>query len=161
MEFTVWRHTWRKNWVNWAVLTGNSAGLRTVISSSFSYIELRSSLRKSHSFLSLSSDTTMASSQGTQLSKMNKTEATFAFTEVYRSLHELQPPQSHAQEDTENWQKNWQTWCKTCAVPENKQFSISCSFFYTVKLQSLTLRRRIKSHLLFAGIIRSSPFSLR
>ena len=26
---------------------------------------------------------------------------------------------------------------------------------------SLTLRRRIKSHLLFAGIIRSSPFSLR
>ena len=25
----------------------------------------------------------------------------------------------------------------------------------------LTLRRRIKSHLLFAGIIRSSPFSLR
>jgi len=29
-DFTVWRHTWRKNWVNWAVLTGNSAGLRTV-----------------------------------------------------------------------------------------------------------------------------------
>jgi len=26
---------------------------------------------------------------------------------------------------------------------------------------SLTLRRRIKSHLLFAGIIRSSPFSPR
>jgi len=26
----VWRHTWRKNWVNCAVLTGNSAGLRTV-----------------------------------------------------------------------------------------------------------------------------------
>jgi len=26
---------------------------------------------------------------------------------------------------------------------------------------TLTLRRRIKSHLLFAGIIRSSPFSLR
>ena len=29
------------------------------------------------------------------------------------------------------------------------------------KLDHLTLRRRIKSHLLFAGIIRSSPFSLR
>ena len=29
-DFTVWRHTWRKNWVNCAVLTGNSAGLRTV-----------------------------------------------------------------------------------------------------------------------------------
>ena len=32
-----------------------------------------------------------------------------------------------------------------------------CTFF----LFRLTLRRRIKSHLLFAGIIRSSPFSLR
>jgi len=28
--FTVWRQTWRKNWVNCAVLTGNSKGLRTV-----------------------------------------------------------------------------------------------------------------------------------
>jgi hypothetical protein len=27
--FTVWRHTWRKNWANCAVLTGNNAGLRT------------------------------------------------------------------------------------------------------------------------------------
>jgi hypothetical protein len=26
-DFTVWRHTWRKNWVNCAVLTGNSSGL--------------------------------------------------------------------------------------------------------------------------------------
>jgi hypothetical protein len=32
-DFTVWPHTWRKNWVNCAVLTGNSAGLRTVLSS--------------------------------------------------------------------------------------------------------------------------------
>jgi hypothetical protein len=31
----------------------------------------------------------MASSQGTQLSKMNKREATLVFTEVYRSLPEL------------------------------------------------------------------------
>jgi hypothetical protein len=29
-DFTVWRHTWRKNCVNCAVLTGNSAGFRTV-----------------------------------------------------------------------------------------------------------------------------------
>ena len=35
----------------------------------------------------------------------------------------------------------------------------SCSFWTAI--QQLTLRRRIKSHLLFAGIIRSSPFSLR
>jgi hypothetical protein len=38
------------------------------------------------------------------------------------------PPQSHAQEDTQNWQKIWQTWWETCAVPENIQFSFSCSF---------------------------------
>jgi hypothetical protein len=29
-DFIAWRHTWRKNWVKCAVLTGNSAGLRTV-----------------------------------------------------------------------------------------------------------------------------------
>jgi hypothetical protein len=27
-DFTVWCHTWQKNWVNYAVVTGNSAGLR-------------------------------------------------------------------------------------------------------------------------------------
>jgi len=46
------------------VLTGNSAGLRTVLSSRLSHTELRSSLRESNSFLSLPADTTMASSQG-------------------------------------------------------------------------------------------------
>jgi hypothetical protein len=65
-DFTVWRHTWRKNWVNCAVLGGNSAGLRTVLSSRLSHRELRSSLTESHSFLSLPADTTMASSKGTQ-----------------------------------------------------------------------------------------------
>jgi len=64
----VWRHTWRKNWVNCAVLTGNIAGLRTVHSSRLSHTELRSSLMESHSFLSLPADTTMASSQGTSVS---------------------------------------------------------------------------------------------
>jgi len=67
-DFTVWRHTWWKNWVNCAVLTGNSTGLRTVLSSCLSRRELRSSLRESHSFLSLPADTTMASSQGTSVS---------------------------------------------------------------------------------------------
>ena len=57
-----------KNWVNCAVLTGNSAGLRTVFSIRLSYRELRSSLRESHSFLSLPADTTMAWSQGTSVS---------------------------------------------------------------------------------------------
>jgi hypothetical protein len=47
-DFTVWRHTWRKNWINCAVLTGNSAGLRTALSNRLSHTELRSSLRESH-----------------------------------------------------------------------------------------------------------------
>jgi hypothetical protein len=67
-DFTVWRHTWRKKCVNYAVLTGNGAGLRTVLSSRLSHTELRSSPRESHSFLSLPADTTMASSQGTSVS---------------------------------------------------------------------------------------------
>jgi len=46
-----------KKWVNCAVLTGSSACLRTVLSSRFSHRELRSSLRESHSFLSLPADT--------------------------------------------------------------------------------------------------------
>jgi hypothetical protein len=46
-DLTVWRHTWRRNWVNCAVFTGNSAGLRTVLSSRLSHTELRSSLRDS------------------------------------------------------------------------------------------------------------------
>ena len=37
-EFTVWRHTWRKKLVNCAVLTGNSARLRTPFQSSFIHI---------------------------------------------------------------------------------------------------------------------------
>jgi hypothetical protein len=48
-DFAVWRHTWQKNWVNCEVLTGNSAGLRTVLFSRLSHKELRSSLRESHS----------------------------------------------------------------------------------------------------------------
>jgi hypothetical protein len=67
-DFTVSCHTWQKNWVNCAVLTGNSASLRTVLSSRLSHTELHSSLKESHSFLSLPADTTMASSQGTSVS---------------------------------------------------------------------------------------------
>jgi hypothetical protein len=63
-----YRHTWRKNWVNSAVLTDNSARLRTALSSRLSHTELRSSLRESHSFLSLPADTSMASSQGSSVS---------------------------------------------------------------------------------------------
>jgi len=57
-----------KNWVNCAVVAGNSAGLRTVLPSRLSHRELRSSLTESHSFPILPADTTMASSQGTSVS---------------------------------------------------------------------------------------------
>jgi hypothetical protein len=67
-RFYVWRHIWRKNWVNCAVLRGNSAGLGTVLASRLLHRELRISLRESHSFLSFPADTTMASSQGTSFS---------------------------------------------------------------------------------------------
>ena len=50
----------------------NSTGLRTVLSGRLSHRELRSSLRESHSFLSLPADTTMASSVGIQPSTMNR-----------------------------------------------------------------------------------------
>jgi len=49
-------------------LTGNSASLGAVLSSRLSHRELCSSLRESHSFLSLPADTTMAPSQGTFVS---------------------------------------------------------------------------------------------
>ena len=51
-------------------MTDNNACLRTVLSSrlSHTHTELRSSLRDSHSFLSLPADTTMASSQVTSVS---------------------------------------------------------------------------------------------
>jgi hypothetical protein len=79
-DFTVWRHTWCKNWVKCAVLTGNSADLRNVLSSSISHTELRSS----HN---LPAETTMASSQGTWPSKLNKRETTLAFIVTWTLGH--------------------------------------------------------------------------
>jgi hypothetical protein len=48
------------------------------------------------------------------------------------------PPQSHAQEGTQNWKK-WQTWWETCAVPQNIRFSFSCSLFARFKLDCVGL----------------------
>ena len=130
--FIVWRHTWRKNCVNFAILTGNRAGLRTVLSSRLSHRELRSSRRESHSFLSLPADTTMASSQGTSVSSNSFSRwalmiYSFSNTTSYSTFYAFfssfritlwpmwlanskqqpcfYPPQEYAQEDTENWQK--------------------------------------------------------
>jgi len=64
----VGRQTWRKHWVNCAVLTESSADLRTILSSRLSHRELLSSLKESHSFLCLPADTTLASSQRASIS---------------------------------------------------------------------------------------------
>jgi hypothetical protein len=152
----MWRHTWRKTWVNCAILTGNSAGLRTVLSSSLSHRELRTSLRESHSFLSLPADTTMASSQDTSVSSNSfsrwASHDIFIF-KYHFLLHILRflfffsdnimadaaskqqttdlffIHHSHKKK-TQKWQKNWQTWWETSAVPENIQFRFSCSFLH-------------------------------
>ena len=157
-DFTVWRHTWRKNWVNCAVLTGNSAGLRTVLSSRLSHRELRSSLRKFHSFISLPADTTMASSQGTSVSTSSNSFSRWASHDTFLYKHHfllhilrflflfsdnimadvaskqqttalfLSTIVTSTRKHTE-MTKIWQTWWENCAVPENIQFSLSCSYF--------------------------------
>jgi hypothetical protein len=163
-DFTVSSHTWRKNWVNCAVLTGNSAGLRTVLFSRLSNTELRSSLRESHSFLSLPANTTMTSSQGTSVSSNSfsrrPSHDIFIF-KYHFLLHTLRflfffsdnimtdvasKQQTTAlflstivtrKKDTQNWQKT----DKPDGKPALCQRTFSSVFrpvFYTVKLHSLT-----------------------
>jgi len=153
-DFTVWRYTWRKNWVKCAVLTGNSAGLRTVISSRLSHRELRSSLRESHSFFSLPADTTMASSQSTSVS--SNSFSRWASHDILLFKHHfllhilrflfffsdnIMADVASKQQTTALFLSTivtrkrhteltkMQTWWETCAVPVNIQFGFSCSFF--------------------------------
>jgi hypothetical protein len=123
-DFTLWRHTWRKNLVNCAVLTENSTGLRYVLSSRLSHRKLRSR-RESQSSLSLPADTTMALFQANKPSKMNTNRRAlrsmkrtdrylYAFFSSFRiTLWPMwlanskrqpcfYPPHSHAQEDIQN-----------------------------------------------------------
>ena len=152
----MWSHTWQKNWVNWAVLTGINAGLRTVLSSRLSHRELRSSLRESHNFLCLPADTTMASSQGTSVSSnsFSRWASRDIFLFKYHFLldilciifffsDDIMADVASKQQTTALFlstiitrtrrhtelTKSWQTWWETCAVPENIQFSFSCRFF--------------------------------
>jgi len=113
---------------------GNSAGLRTVLSSRLSHRELRSSLRESHSFFTLPADTTMASSQGTQPSKMNKRDATLVFIEVHISVFVF-IHHSHTHKKTHRTDKKLTNLMgKLCCAREH-----SVHFFsYTVKLHSFT-----------------------
>jgi hypothetical protein len=132
--------------------TGNSAGLRTVLSSCLSQTELCSSLRESHSFLSLLADTTMASSLGTSVSSNSFSRWVSYDIFLYKYhflLHILRflfffsdnimADVTSKQQTTSLFlsiigtrtrrhtepKKNWQT----CALPENIQFSFSCNSF--------------------------------
>jgi hypothetical protein len=154
-DFTVWRHTWRKNWVKCAILTSNNAGLKTVFSSRLSHRELRGSLRESHSFLSLPADIKMASSQGTSVSSNSFSRWTshdiFLFKyhfllHILRFLFffsdDIMADVASKQQTTALFlstivtrtgrhtelTKKWQTWWETCAVPENIQFRLRSAF---------------------------------
>jgi hypothetical protein len=157
-DFKVWRHTQRKNGVNCAVLTGNSLGFRTALSSRLSHTELHSSLRQSHSSLSLPADTTMASSQGTTFSSnsFNSWPSHDIFLFKYHFLlhilrflfffsDNIMADVASKQQTTALFLStivtrtrrhtelttNWQPWWETCAVPENIQFRFSCSFLHS------------------------------
>jgi len=160
----VWRHTWRKNWVDCTALTGNSAGLRTVLFSRLSYREMLSSLRESHSFLSLPADTTMTSSQGTSVSSNSFSRWTshdiflFKYHFLFHILRFLFFFSNNIMADVASKQQTTALFLSTIVtrtrrhteltkkltnLMENlccarEQFSFSCSFFYTVKLHSLT-----------------------
>ena len=97
----MWRHTWRKNWISCAVLTYNHTALRNVLYSHLSHREMRSSLRESHSFLSLCM-------------------CLFISTTVTRTRRH-----------TVLTKKNWENWWETCAVPEKIQNSFRVVLFFT------------------------------
>jgi len=156
----VWRHTWRKNCVNCAVLTGNSAGLRTVLSSRLSQknaqfiqgipqfpqftcrhhdgiisllaIHSADEHRMIHSFSN-------ATSYCTFYAFFSSFRITLWPMWLANSKRQpcFYPPKSQAQEDTQNWQKT----NKPDGKPVLCQRTFSSVFhavFYTVKLHSFT-----------------------
>ena len=157
--FTVWRYTWRKNWLICAVLTGNGAGLRTALSSRLSHRQLRSSLRESYSFSSVSLPTPRWHHLkahpflAIHSADEHRTIYSFPITTSYCTFYAffssfritlwpmwlanskrqplfLSTAVTRTRRHTE-LPKTWQTWRETCAVPENIQFSFSCSIFFT------------------------------
>ena len=129
----MWCRTWRKNWVNCVVSTGNSAGLRTVLSTVVFHTENcavhygnptvssvylptpRWHHLKAHPFLAIHT----ADEHRMIYSFSNTTSypTFYAFFSPFRiTLWPMwlanskrqpcfYPPQSHAQQDTQNWQK--------------------------------------------------------
>jgi len=159
-------HTWRKNRVNCAVLTGKSAGVSTVLSSRLSHRELRSSLKESHSFLSLPAETTTASSQPTSVSSnpFSRWTSHDIFLFIYHFLLHilrflfffsdnimadltskqqttalfLSTTVTRTRRHTELTKKKLTSMMgkRCCAREHSVQFFVEC--FYTVKLHSLT-----------------------
>ena len=148
----MWRHNWRKNSVNCAVLKALAQALelsfpvvihtenRAVHSGNptVSSVHLptpRWHHLKTHPFLSIHSPdehrTIYWFPNTTSYCTFYAFFSSFRITlwPMWLANSKRHPPQSHAQEDTQNWQKNWQTWWENCAVSENIQFSFSCSFF--------------------------------
>jgi hypothetical protein len=164
-DFTIWGHTWRKNWVICAVLTGNSAGLRTVFPVVFhtqncavhsgnctvSSVYLptpRWHHLKSHPFPAIHSANehhmiysfSNTTSYSTFYALFSSFRITLWPTWLANSKRQrwFYPPQSHAQEDTQNRPKNLKNLMENlcCAREHSVQFFMQ--FFYTVKLHSLT-----------------------
>ena len=164
-DFTVWRHTWRKNWVNCVVLTGNSAALRTDLPNRLSHRELRNSLSESRIFLSVPADTTIASSQGTSVASNSFSRWASHDTLLFKYhflLHILRflfffsdnimadmarkqqmaalflsTIVTRTRRHTE-LTKNWQTWWGNLCCAREHSFQFFVQFFYTVKLHNLT-----------------------
>ena len=131
-------------------MTDNSADLRTVISNRLSHRELGSSLRESHSFLSLHADTTMTSSflaiHSTDEHRMMKIPLlTPRFTFSFYFSDNIMTDVASKQQTTAlflstivtNTRRHTELTKKkktdkrdgeTCVVPENIQFKFSCSF---------------------------------
>jgi hypothetical protein len=155
-DFTVWRHNWRTNWVNCAVLqaiaqaselffplvfnTENCAvhsGNPTV--SSVYVRTARWHHLKAHPFLAI--DSTDEHRMIYSFSNTTSYCTFHAFFSYFRitlwpmwlansKRHPFFIHHSHTHKKTHRTdKKNWQTWWETCAVPENIQFSSSCSFF--------------------------------
>jgi hypothetical protein len=156
-DFTVWRHTWRKNWVNCAVLTAIAqaselpfpvvfdtenwavhSGSPTVTSV---YLPTpRWHHLKAHPFLETHS--AIWASHDIFLFKyhflLHILRFLFFFSDnIVADVTSKQQTTAlflstivtGTRRHTELTKKNWQTWWETCAVPENIQFSFSCNFF--------------------------------
>jgi len=152
----VWCHTWRKNWVKCEVSTGNNAGLRTLLSTvvfhtkncavhsgnptvSSVYLPTpRWHPLKAHPFLALHS-----ADEHRMIYSFSTTTSYCTFYAFFSSFRVtlwpmwlanskrqpyFYPPQSHAQEDTQNWQKKLTNLMGNlcCAREHSVQFFVQC-----------------------------------